>query len=390
MKRDSQSRLRNPGGTGRDSEKPELLEVCVESVAYGGAGVARFNGKVIFVPGTIPGERVLVRLVRNKKRFAEGELIEVLESAEIRIQPQCRWFGACGGCAYQHVPYELQLDWKFEQVRELFRRVARAEEPPVERVLPSPLAWNYRNRIRVHGRGGRSGFFRRGTADIVEMDRCAIASEQVNRELSALRTRWKGDGERTISERSGVRFFEQTNDGAAEVLGRVVEGMVEGYGGPWLVDAYCGAGWFARRLAPFFRRVIGIEVHGGAVEEARRLVGMSEEYRCGPVEEHLGEVLSELQVDGSSGGTMVMDPPEEGVSGRVREVISAMGPERLIYVSCDPATQARDVAEFMGAGYRLCRVVPVDMFPQTADVEVVALLDRCFQDGSEKNQKKSK
>jgi tRNA/tmRNA/rRNA uracil-C5-methylase (TrmA/RlmC/RlmD family) len=354
----------------------KTFEAQVESVAYGGAGVARVDGKVVFIPGTIPGERVLARMTRVRPRFSEAQLVSILEPSADRILPRCPWFGACGGCAYQQIPYALQLEWKTKQVTELFRRVAGIELPPVEHALASPLEWGYRNRIRVHGRGGRVGFFRRGAADVVEVDHCAIASECVNRDLASLRAKWRGEGERTISERPGVRFFEQTNDGAARVLGQVVEGMLPEQGGEWLVDAYCGAGWFSRLLAPSFQRVIGIEINESAVQEARKLAGPRESYWCGGVEICLGEALSELSVSEKGGGTLLLDPPEEGLSGRVRDVVLAMGPGRLIYVSCDPATQARDVRELTRGGYGLRRVVPVDMFPQTSDVEVVALLER--------------
>jgi 23S rRNA (uracil1939-C5)-methyltransferase len=356
--------------------------VLVESVAYGGAGVARLDGRVIFIHGpVVPGELVLVRLTSQRKRYAEGHLERVLEASEQRIRPRCPWFGECGGCAYQHVGYDLQLRWKSGQVAELFRRVAKINAPPIEETVPSPRAWGYRNRIRLHVREGRMGFYRRQSAELVEVERCAIATDSVNQSLSELRGGRDGerfrDGERTVSERPGIKFFEQTNDGAAEKLLEVVGEMVpEGEEG-WLVDAYCGAGWFARGLSSRFSQVVGIESHGGAVAEARRLGGARERYVCGPVEDSLGEVLSSLQGRESAGlGTLLVDPPEAGLSSRVREAIAALGPRRMIYVSCDPATQARDVGELVRAGYVLRRLVPVDMFPQTADIEVVALMER--------------
>ncbi len=353
------------------------LTLQIDSIAYGGAGVGRAGGKVYFVPFTVPGEQVRVKVVRRQKRFCEARLLSVEVAAAERVEPRCKHFGICGGCAYQHVPYAQQLLWKADQVRELLQRVGRIENPPVLPTVPSPSEWAYRNRIRVHSDERRVGFYTKFGRDLVDVAECPIASAPVNQALRALRKTHPEQGEYPLSARSGVRFFEQTNDGAAAELLRVVDAAI-GEGDAALgedfalVDAYSGAGFFGRRLAPRFAQVVGIETHEGAVEAAQRRAGPTERYLCGDVAVHLGPVLEELP---RARTVVLLDPPATGVEARVTDLLTAMQVARVVYVSCDPATLARDLGALVRGGYRLSSVTPLDMFPQTADVEVVAVLE---------------
>lgn len=345
-------------------------ELTIDRISYGGAGIGRVDGKVVFVPFTIPGERVRVRILREKKNFAEAELIAVLLPSPERIAPKCAYFGRCGGCAYQHVDNATQLAWKTEQVRDLLQRVGRLPSPPVRAALASPLEWAFRNRIRVHSKDGRTGFFAKHRREIVDVKQCAIASPGVNEALARFRKGSRERSEVTLSTRREGNYFEQTNDAAAEVLAQLVEDML-GSGQGTLVDAYSGAGFFGHRLAPRFERVIGIESHEGAVSVARTRAHAHERYICGDVAVHLAEVLQDLD---RAHSVVLLDPPAAGVAVRVTDLLGALRVGRIIYVSCDPATLARDVGALVRAGYRLEQVTPVDMFPQTADIEVVAEL----------------
>ncbi len=343
-------------------------ELLIERVSYGGAGIGRLEGKVVFVPFTIPGERVLVEIVRQKKNFAEAKLLEVLEAASGRQSPQCPVFGACGGCAYQHVDYATQLEWKSSQVRDLLERVGRIAAPPVAPALASPKPWAFRNRIRVHSQDGRTGFYSKHGHEIIDVKSCAIASAEVNAELSKLRATRPPAGETSLAVKRGVRFFEQTNDGAAEVLVEVVEKWA-GDGRGTLVDAYCGAGFFGHRLSSRFERVFGIESNEVAVEKARRKAFENEQYICGDVAVHLGAILEAAERPRT---LVLLDPPAAGVDARVTDLLTAFPVQQVVYVSCDPATLARDLGNLTRGGYSLRCVTPVDMFPQTADIEVVA------------------
>lgn len=344
--------------------------VDVKDVAYGGAGVGRVDGMVVFTPFAMPGETLRVRLTKRTKNFAEGEVLSIESASEHRLKAPCPYFERCGGCAYQHVPYEMQLEWKSLQVRDLLRRIGRIPDPAVGPTVPSPETFAYRNRVRVHVDGARVGFFRRAGREIVDVKECLLASPEVNALLSKLRASKPVPGEYTLSARPGVRFFEQTNDGAARGLVRIVEGLV-GKGGGLLVDAYCGAGFFGRTLAGLFEQVVGIETHEGAVAAAKRGAGPNERYICGDVAEYLAQVL---EVSDRKRTVVLLDPPAAGVSGRVVDYLLGAPVAQVVYVSCDPATLARDVGALVKGGYVLQSVTPLDMFPQTADIEAVASL----------------
>lgn len=358
------------GGDDAARADSKTVNIEIKDIAYGGAGVGHSEGKVHFVAFTVPGERVAAEVCAERKRFAESRLQKVLESSPERVEPRCEHFGVCGGCAYQHVPYEVQLRWKREQVRSLFERIGGVKNVPVQEVVPSPKIWGYRNRIRLHSREGRVGFFAKYGRSIVEIGRCEIAQESLNQRLAALGGAALKEGEILLDERSGRRFFEQTNDGAAEELVRLVERLLAA-NAVALVDAYCGAGFFGRRLSGRFSQVLGIESNQAAVREAVRAAGPRERYVCGDVGFELKRALDLYAEDGV---VLLLDPPASGLGRGVVELLEHSALRQIVYVSCDPATQARDVKAILERGFRLETLVPLDMFPQTADVEVVASL----------------
>lgn len=350
----------------------ERIRLRIEDLAYGGAGVGRHEGMVYFVPETIPGEFVEVEVVRKRSTFREARLIGVLEASPDREKPRCGYFGRCGGCAYQHLRYPVQLEWKFRQVVQLYRRIGRCMEPPVFPVVPSPLEWNYRNRIRVHVRDGRVGFFARGGHRIVDVTRCEIACDSVNAQLARLRRAPGGDRELTLAQRTEIGHFEQTNDFAGELLCTLLEEHLP-RDAAVLVDAYAGAGFFGHRLAPRFQSVVGIETHPEAVEKAQSQAAPHERYVHGDVEYALPEVLRDAE---GRRVLVLLDPPATGLGQGVVTTLNHLQPDYIVYVSCDAATQARDIRSLLDGGYQLNWLRPLDMFPQTADIEVVALLDK--------------
>jgi tRNA/tmRNA/rRNA uracil-C5-methylase (TrmA/RlmC/RlmD family) len=350
------------------------IELQIANIAYGGAGIGRTEGLVVFVPFTIPGETVHAKPLRSRKRFCEAELLKVETASPLRQPPVCEVFGRCGGCAYQHIPYPTQLEWKAKQVRELLERLGGLKDPPVAPTLASPQHLGYRNRIRVHAaqQDGelKIGFYTKGGREVLDVSVCPIASANVNDQLETLRRARPKPGEYTLSARPEVLFFEQTNDGAAQELVRLVDSLI-GSGHQLLVDAYCGAGFFGNLLAHRFERVAGIESHPRAIATAQKRAAFNETYVCGDVSAHLPSILAEADPNRT---TVLLDPPAAGLSPRVTELLAQTPVKSLIYVSCDPATLARDLGAFVASGYKLVTVVPVDMFPQTADIEVVASL----------------
>jgi 23S rRNA (uracil1939-C5)-methyltransferase len=352
------------------------ISLKINDLAFGGKGVGRVDGIACFVPGVIDGEEVRVRIRRVKSRLLEADLLEVLQPSPHRVEAPCPVFLKCGGCGYQHIDYAHQLAIKGNQLRQALKRLGGLAEPPVSEVIPSPEQFAYRNRITVHVKEGEAGFFAEGSHRVVSVDRCLIASDDVNAGLKDLTESRPLDGDYLIGEKKRFGGFRQVNNSVAEILSATVtEAVRSGFGsaetGELLVDAYCGAGYFAHQLQAFFNRVIGIERSLGSVAMARRQAAGNEHYLEGAVEEKLHQALAE---GSPAGTTLILDPPSEGLAESVTEAIMDRPPARIVYVSCDPATLARDAKRLSGH-YQLQRVTPLDMFPQTAEIESVSVFE---------------
>jgi 23S rRNA (uracil1939-C5)-methyltransferase len=350
----------------------ERLVLRIEDIAFGGKGVARADGLVVFVPFTAPGETVTARIVRTKKKFAEAQLIEVLSPSPDRVQPRCPYFAVCGGCVYQHLRYEAQLALKSTQVEQTLRRVGKIDPVPMRPIFGSVNPWGYRNRIRVHRAEGVTGFFRFESRELVDVEQCAIAKPEVNKALRRLRQSRTEDGDYSLRAPGGAGpFFEQTNEQVTAALVLLLDETLK-KSQALLVDAFCGGGRFARALANHAEKLVGIETNGAAIEYARKAAGPREQYVQGDVAQHLGDILASHD---SSRATVLLDPPAEGLSARVVDLLLAGEPAEIAYVSCNPATLARDLS-ILARSYRLESVTPLDMFPHTAEVEVFAHLLR--------------
>ena len=347
------------------------IELEIQDVAFGGNGVGRSDGKAVFVPFTIDGELISARVIREKKKFAEAELADILEPASHRVAPECPYFGRCGGCSYQHITYGHQLTLKHRQVEQSLRRIGRFTDPPMRPIIPSPEHYGYRNRITVHAEEGVIGYYRRDEHRLIDVKQCPIAAPEVNNALAELRTRRPRDGHYTLRAHAGPRVFAQTNDAVAEALAQLVDGMLPA-GQSLLIDAFCGAGFFAKRLLSKFDRVVGIEWDRYAIAAAQENATPSETYIAGDVDQELRRVLAIAALDHTC---VLLDPPATGLSPETRRTLLANPPATVVYVSCNPATMARDLAE-LGPRFAIISVTPLDMFPQTAEIECVTHLQR--------------
>ncbi len=376
------------------------VELLIDDIAFGGKGVGRAEGKAVFVPFTIEGERVAVRIVREKRSFAEADLVTVMEASPERAVPPCPYFERCGGCSYQHMRYEHQLHWKTRQVAQALQRIGKFREPPLRPIVPSPRDYEYRNRITVHVENGVVGFFRHDAHRLIDIERCAISAPEVNEQLTALRGRHPREGHYTLRAQSGPRVFSQTNDPVAIHLADTITALIPS-DTTLVIDAYCGAGFFAKRavvagisepgrsepepepgrseLEPepgrdqrsrLQRRVVGLDWDIHAIAAAEANATAAETYLSGDLAAHLSE---QLQKADARSTTVIVDPPATGLGADVREILRRHPVATLLYVSCNPPTLARDLAE-LGPAFKLESVTPFDMFPQTAEIEVLAHL----------------
>ena len=406
-------------------------EVVVRSIALGGAGVADLpDGRVVFVPRTAPGDRARIRVEKSKPRWAAGSLAHLIDPSPVRCPPQCDLYGVCGGCHLQHVPYAEQLRWKGRAIADVLTRIGGFERSTPPEVVASPKTSGYRNRVSFtlrRLRGGRvvAGFHGLDRpAHVVDVrGECVLPGPELVERWLELRDGW-GSGARLLpsggrlrltlrSSQQGVDLlveggaspwdpselaaavprlrrlhhrpdgsagplptsasedpadgghFVQVNDEAATLLqSHVVE--VAG-SGERAVDAYCGSGAFGRALVERGWTVVGIERDASAVEAVAADPPPGLTVRRGKVEEHLPELLP---VD-----LVVLNPPRSGVNARVTEHLLGEPPQRIVYVSCDPSTLARDL-RLLKPAFELSGLKAFDLFPQTAHVETVAELTR--------------
>ncbi|MCD6554796.1 MAG: 23S rRNA (uracil(1939)-C(5))-methyltransferase RlmD [Anaerolineae bacterium] len=402
-----------------------MLELELTGIAHGGDALGRHEGRVIFVPYGIPDEKVRVEITEDRGRWARARLVEVLRPSPHRTEPPCPYFGICGGCQWQHMDYEAQLVYKRVIVGEQLHHLGGLQEATVEPTLASPDVWRYRNHAQfTPGPDGRLGFKAARSKRVVPITTCLLLHPLLADLFSALDLALP-ELER-LSLRAGVRtgetmlIFETVNDeppgievdmpvscvlllkdgtpvnlvgrnylvevldgrqfrvsapsffqvntAQAEQLVKTVAAFLQLTGHEVLLDAYCGVGTFALSLASQAGQVIGVEENPYAIADARlNAQGLfNVKFIEGQVEDILPNL--DLAVDAA-----VLDPPRQGCRPEALQALIDLRPERIAYVSCDPATLARDARKLSDAGYRLVRVQPVDMFPQTYHIETASL-----------------
>jgi 23S rRNA (uracil1939-C5)-methyltransferase len=248
-------------------------------------------------------------------------------------------------------------------------RIGRLAEPPMRPIVPSPLPYGYRNRITVHTQDDVVGFYRRDVHELMDIAQCPISMPEVNKALAHLRATHPRDGHYSLRAHSGPRVFAQTNDAVANALADfIAETLADERG--FLIDAFCGAGFFTKRLVDKFERVIGIDWDRFAIDAARKEARPNETYIAGDVTVELRRLLSSSD---SAVSALIVDPPATGLSTEMRHAILDSPPRTMIYVSCNPPTLARDLAE-LHSRLAIVSITPFDMFPQTAEIEVVVHL----------------
>jgi tRNA/tmRNA/rRNA uracil-C5-methylase (TrmA/RlmC/RlmD family) len=409
----------NPGPFAYHQE----IELTVSTLTNLGLGLGRIDlegadsGRkwVVMVAFALPGERVRATVYRNHANYSEADLVEVLDASPHRIAARCPLFGRCGGCQYQNLRYEEQLEWKQRQVAELIEHMAGLTLA-VAPVIGSPRAFGYRSKITPHfnspqpGKEPAIGFLRQGTRfDIVDVPRCEIATEAINARLGAERAeirRRAAEGafsrgstlllrdagglvttghEDRITEEIPLgpdetlrlsflaRDFFQNNPFILPVFASYVRDQARSSGARFLVDAYCGSGLFALASARVFERVAGIEVSESAVGFARENAASNGIANAAFMAGDASAIFSGLEFPAAD-TVVVIDPPRKGCDEIFLRQLFAFRPRAVVYVSCDPATQMRDLKGFLAAGYAAIAVQPFDLFPQTRHLECVITL----------------
>jgi 23S rRNA (uracil1939-C5)-methyltransferase len=379
----------------------DIITITIETVAFGGEGIGRVENLVVFVPFTAPGDVAEVEIREAKKRYLRGRVKKLVTPSPDRVEPSCPYFQRCGGCHYQHIEYAKQVEMKRRQVVEAFERIGKFTAPPVEPGCPSPVPYGYRGKGEFHVERQRDAAYRIGFMDVggsrlVDIERCAIMDESINEQLTFLRRPmhaplrvdryviWSLTGKseekhvvRIVKGRELLVPFEGFFQASTALTDGLVDTVMELAGagpGETVLDLYCGSGLFSLFLAPACRSLVGIEIDGEAVECAR--LNMERRGFKNAVF-HEGDVRDVLERDFGGGkaaiDVVVLDPPRTGCEREVLDCVIGLRPSRIAYVSCDPATLARDARQLVDGGYSLVTVRPVDMFPQTKHIECVSL-----------------
>jgi 23S rRNA (uracil1939-C5)-methyltransferase len=455
--------------------KEKILELEIENLAFGGRGIAKLDGFVVFVEGAVPGDFVRAKIVKRKKQFAEAVVIEILRPSQKRIDPECKYFGTCGGCRWQSLDYKDQLEYKTSQVKEAFKHIGLIDSVEVLDALGSPQIFRYRNKMEFSFtdsgwltpeqledkniiKGSGVGLHVPGVfSKIIDIDKCLIQPEQgdiildtvrkfmlssehkvydgrkhegfwrflmirhsvaensfmvnivtgyENRdEIEALGEELKkncpyvtsflnnvsskkasisqGDyellifGDNQITEKIGDHSFSisansffQTNTKGAEQLYNVVKEFADLKGDEYVADLYTGTGSIAIHLSGYANEIFGVEIVEEAIKDARKNCEVNNITNCSFSAGDLKDVIQDMN---RRPDVLVCDPPRAGMHKTVVEKILELAPEKIVYVSCNPATMARDISMFKEK-YDPVRVQPVDMFPHTYHIEAVAEL----------------
>lgn len=422
---------------------PRTVDVEIRALASGGAGVGELpDGRIVFVERTAPGDEAEVEILEEKKSWARARLVRLHRPGPHRVEPPCPLYDRCGGCAMQHLEYDEQRRWKGRMVVDALERIGHLEEVPEPEVVASPRELHYRDRLSFTLRKLRSGRVVAGFHELHEShrvldvdDECLLAEAPVVETWARLREAW-GSGARRLPESGRLRLtlrkvsdddvallveggdagwrggglvedvpglvdvwhaptgtdlpervdgpagpgpekgvrpgvFTQVNPEVAPALrDHVLEQIPQGDGA--VVDAYCGVGLYGHRLAEEGREVRGIEVDPAACAAARRNAPDGFTLLEGTVEERMDEALP--------ADVVVLNPPRTGLHDDLPPLLVDRGPGRIVYVSCDPATLARDVKR-LGSRYSLTALRCFDLFPQTAHVESVAVLEASPETG---------
>lgn len=414
--------------------QPETFDIQLEKPAYGGDAMGRLpDGRAVFIAFGLPGEKIRARLTADRKNFARGEILQILETSKDRIQHRCKHFGDCGGCHYQNLTYEKQLEIKTEILRDQLTRIGKIENPPVQPMVASPNPWNYRNHVQFSlTEDGKLGFISPlpigeglGVRAITE---CHLPEASINDLWQQLEFEPETDIER-VSLRIGneddlmlvlesnfpgppeleieagisithvyeentiviagndhivIRVLErdfkvsapsffQVNTVMAEKMVKHLSTCLPVSLSTTLLDIYCGVGLFSAFLAPRCRRVIGVESSASACEDFA--VNLDKFENVELYEGTAEEVLPGLVGHISNVTYAIVDPPRAGVERHALDALVQLKPQIIAYVSCDPSTLARDARRLIEGGYKLRQVTPFDLFPQTYHIESISIFE---------------
>lgn len=408
----------------------DIYEVKIESLENEGSGVAKINGMIVFIPKTLVGEKVKIRIVEIKKNYARGKVIEILEKSKDRKEQSCPYYEECGGCNLRHQCSSKNLIFKKEKVKNAAKRIGKLDVE-VDDIIPSYKNDNYRNKASFKVENNRIGFYGEGTYQLIDIKYCLLMEEEINNALKVIRQYLtvnnneiktitirhgnamneilidiysidEGDvkisnylidnisnlktlifndkiiyGDGYINQiTNGLMFkcssksFFQVNSIQVEKLYDTAIKLAELKSDYTVLDLYCGTGTITSIISKYVKKVIGIEIVSSAIEDANFNLSINNisnvSFICGDATKKISKIKEKIDV-------IFTDPPRSGIDRKAISIIKKILPKKIIYISCNPVTLARDLS-YLNDLYEVNKIVPVDMFPNTSHVECVSLL----------------
>jgi tRNA/tmRNA/rRNA uracil-C5-methylase (TrmA/RlmC/RlmD family) len=384
----------------------EILEVAVEKIVPNGFGLAFAENLTVFVALAVAGERLRVKIYQLKGKTAFAEIVEIIEPSNHRVAPECVYFGRCGGCNFQQIDYETSLETKVGIIRDCLSRIGKIDWTAEIPIIPSPKSYNYRARAAWHidTRRRKIGYFQRNSHQVIDVETCPILTPELQTTLDDLRREieWESFWSEIVEIEAansgqdvsiysneivapsdeisflakGNRYFYNANSffqGNPFLIESLIETAVKDAKGKTALDLYCGVGLFTLPLAEKFTKVIGVEGNERAVDFARKNIENARIENAQIFRENVGDWLAENAKDLQEIDFVLLDPPRSGTEKETIENLLKIKPKEISYVSCEPATLARDL-RILSESYSIESITALDLFPQTHHVETIVRL----------------
>ena len=367
-----------------------MEEVKIIDYDHQGRGMAKINDKIVFIPNTMIGEIVKLKITKNKKNYMEAEVIEFIKENNNRVKNLCPYYNKCGGCDILHLPYNEQLQYKENKIKNIISRYLK-EDVKINNIVKSDMQFNYRNKVTLHSQNNKLGYYERNTNKIIPINYCLLLDDSLNNYLTTLnksnedlilRTNGKDilDDENSLITKNigeykylvSLKSFFQVNDNVTYKLYEKVKEYCNSTKEDNILDLYCGTGTIGIYLSKECKNILGIEINKQSIVDANKNKELNNITNIDFIAQDVSKVINKIKFKPS---IIVVDPPRAGLDEKTIKEIIKMNPNKLVYVSCDPMTLVRDL-NILKFYFTIKEITPFDMFPNTYHVENVCLLTK--------------
>ena len=367
-----------------------MEEVIIIDYDHHGRGMAKINDKIVFIPNTMIGEKVKIKITKNKKNYMEGKVIEYIEENKNRVKNLCPYYEKCGGCDILHIPYNEQLLYKENKIKNIVSRYLK-DDIHINNIVKSDKQFNYRNKVTLHTNNNKIGYYEKNSNNIIPINNCLLLDPTLNNYIKTidktneeLVLRTNGidildDNNSSIIKNIGkykylvsLKSFFQVNDNVTYKLYEKIKEYCNSTKEDTILDLYCGTGTIGIYLSEYCNKVLGIEINKQAIIDANKNKDLNNINNIEFIAEDVSKIINKIKFKPS---IIVVDPPRAGLDEKTIKEIIKINPNKLIYVSCDPMTLVRDL-NILKYYFNIKEITPFDMFPNTYHVESVVLMNR--------------